>query len=449
MDGLDRLPPHDRDAEKALLGCILHHNPSFDEAVTVLGSKEPFYVFGHQLIFEAMSEMRAVGHEIDIVTLAGWLRDRSRLEDASGPEYLVDLWDAASSHANVRRYAETVRDLGLVRKLIHACNELQRDAYDRVMPADELLEQAEKRVFAIASMGAPVEIIPQKQAVHETLEDLDRKRNRAKDGECGTDGVVETGFLDLDALIGGMHPSELTVVAARPSIGKTLVAVNFIRHAAKAKVPIFFSSIEQKRVKIVLRSMCMEGLVSSHKMRNPQFLSNQEYERITNIIGEIESWPIWYADSPRQTILKIASAARQLRAQHNIGLVVVDYLQIIEATAGRNQAKRHEVLADISWGLKQLARELNIPVCALAQLNREVDKRTNPRPKISDIKECGSIEQDADMVMLLHKPEEDQNLLEVIIGKNRDGPTGEVTLLHVKEYFKLENFAMPDPGSYR
>jgi replicative DNA helicase len=439
---VERLPPHDREAERGVLGSMIRDNELIPEVVQLVRA-ENFYVFAHQKIFEAIATLAVErGQPADPVTLANYLKEKRLIEDAGGYAYIVELWDAAPSAGNAKYYADIIRQKALIRHLIHACNELAGDAYDQAQPAQELLDSAERRILEIAEMGVTGDTRTLQQAIEEAYTRLDARKKRGNHEYSG----VATGFIDLDNLTAGFQESELIIVAARPSVGKTSFALNVLRHVAVEEGhPALFVSLEQSRVEIAERLLCSQARINSHRLRKGH-LGADEIDQLHAGADILRSAKLFIDDTPGQNMLRIAANARRLKLRHDIKLVVIDYLQLIDPDT-RNRESRQEQVAAISRRLKFLARELKVPVVALAQVNRSSEDRQDHRPRLSDLRESGAIEQDADTVFLLHRPEyhepgQHEGIVEVIVGKQRNGPTGEVTLMYIKEFMRFENFAV-------
>jgi replicative DNA helicase len=437
----DRLPPHNRDAERSLLSSMLRDNNVIPEAVNLVKA-DHFYVFGHQKIFEAITKLNDdAGKPADIVTVAEYLIQNKLLDDVGGPGYLAELWDAAPSAANFRQYAEIIRQKAIVRNLIHACTDLQAEAQDQSQPATELLDSAERRILEIAEMGLTGNTVTLHEAIQEAFTRLDQKKLPGQEFSG-----VRTGYLDLDELTAGFQKNELIIIAARPSVGKTAFALNIARHVVvEDGMPVLFVSLEQAKVELADRLLCCQARVDSHKMRRGH-LDSAEMSKIVDA-GEALGGgaKLFIDDTPGQNMLRIAANARRLKKREDIRLVMIDYLQLIDPDDRRES--RQEQVSGISRRLKFLARELKLPVVALAQVNRSSEDRTDHRPRLSDLRESGAIEQDADTVMMLHRPDStepgrDEGLIEVIVAKQRNGPTGDVSLMYVKQYMRFENFAV-------
>ncbi|MBY0527880.1 MAG: replicative DNA helicase [Gemmataceae bacterium] len=441
---MDRLPPQSREAERSVLGSMLRDNGVIGDVLQILSSEPSnFYLDAHQKVYTGIVGLYERGHPIDLVTLAEALKEQKHIEDIGGYAYLAELWDAAPTAANAEYYARIVRDKALVRHLIHASTEILRDAYDQSMPADDLLEGAERKILDIAQMGIVGQTITLQDALKEAYDRIDTRTTRDNMSISG----LATGFLDLDEITAGLQNSELVIIAARPSVGKTAISLNIARHiAVEEKAPIFFVSLEQSRIELAERLLCCQARVDSHKLRKGN-LSSGDMDKLIEAGDQLRQAKLFIDDTPGQGMLRIAANARRLKLRHDIRGVVIDYLQLIEPDNRRDN--RQEQVAQISRRLKFLARELKVPVVALAQLNRGLEDRQGHEPRLSDLRESGSIEQDADTVMLLHRPdfEPGQNdaVLEVIVAKQRNGPTGKVTLTYLKQFMRFENFTVGIP----
>jgi replicative DNA helicase len=443
---LDRLPPHSREAERSVLGSMLRDNGVIGDVVQIL-REDNFYADAHQKIFQGITALYDKGHPADLVTLADWLKEQKFIEDVGGYPYLGELWDAAPTAANAEYYARIVRDKALVRGLIHASTEILRDAYEQAMPADELLEGAERKILDIAQMGIVGQTSTLQQALGEAFNRIDA---RSANEQMSISGIP-TGFVDLDEKTAGFQNSELIIVGARPSVGKTAYALSLTRHiAVEEGLPVFFVSLEQSRIELAERLLCSQAKVDSHKLRKGH-LNSDDLNKLFEASERLSRAQLFIDDSPGQGMLRIAANARRLKLRHSIRIVFIDYLQLIEPDNRREN--RQEQVAVISRRLKFLARELQIPVVALAQVNRSSEDRQDHRPRLADLRESGSIEQDADTVMLLHRPEmhepgQHEGVVEVIVAKQRNGPTGEVTLTYLKQFMRFENFAVEAPFGY-
>jgi replicative DNA helicase len=442
--GSDRLPPYSREAERSALGSMIRDNNVIDDVVMIL-REDHFYTDAHQKIFRGIVTLNDKNHPVDLVTLGEWLIEQKFVEDIGGHAYLAELWDAAPTAANAEYYARIVRDKGLVRQLIHTSTEILRDAYEQATPADELLGQAERKVFEIAQLG----VVGQHVTLHDALNEAFKRLDSRTSNDRPISGLP-TGYLDLDELTAGFQNSELIIVAARPSVGKTSMALNFIRNmVVDHQIPVLFISLEQSRIELAERLLCCQARVDSHKLRSGH-LNAEDMQQLFQAGEDLSRAPLYIDDTPGQGMLRIAANARRLMRK-GLKAVVIDYLQLIEPDNRRDS--RQEQVANISRRLKFLARELQLPVIALAQVNRSSEERQDHKPRLADLRESGSIEQDADTVLLLHRPElhepgQHEGVIEVHVAKQRNGPTGEITLTFLKQFMRFENFAVAAPFGY-
>jgi replicative DNA helicase len=438
------LPPQSKEAEQCVLGSMLRDNVVIGDILQII-RPDNFYLDAHQKICQAIITLYDQGHPVDLVVLAEELKTRKQIEDIGGYGYLGQLWDAAPTAANAEYYARIVRDKAIIRHLISSSNEILRDAYDQAMPADELLESAERKVLDIAEMGITGQTFTLAQALTEAYDRIDTRQQNDQTSISG----LPTGFIDLDEKTAGLQNSELIIMAARPSHGKTALAMNIARHVAvEDNQPVFVVSLEQSRIELAERLLCCQARVDSHKLRKGH-LSSDDMQKLIEAGGILRNAPLFIDDTPGQGMLRIAANARRLKLREKIKLVVIDYLQLIEPDNRRDS--RQEQVAHISRRLKFLARELQIPVTALAQVNRSSEDRTEHRPRLADLRESGAIEQDADTVMLLHRPEmyepgQHEGILEIHIAKQRNGPTGDVSLTFLKQFMRFENFVEAPVG---
>jgi replicative DNA helicase len=438
------LPPQSKEAEQCVLGSMLRDNVVIGDILQII-RPDNFYLDAHQKICQAITGLYDQGHPVDLVVLAEELKNRKQIEDIGGYGYLGQLWDAAPTAANAEYYARIVRDKAIIRHLIHSSNEILRDAYDQAMPADELLESAERKVLDIAEMGITGQTFTLAQALTEAYDRIDTRQQNDQTSISG----LPTGFIDLDEKTAGLQNSELIIMAARPSHGKTALAMNIARHVAvEDNQPVFVVSLEQSRIELAERLLCCQARVDSHKLRKGH-LSSADMQKLIEAGGVLRNAPLFIDDTPGQGMLRIAANARRLKLREKIKLVVLDYLQLIEPDNRRDS--RQEQVAHISRRLKFLARELQIPVMALAQVNRGAEDRTEHRPRLADLRESGAIEQDADTVILLHRPEmyepgQHEGILEIHIAKQRNGPTGEISLTFLKQFMRFENFVEAPVG---
>src|SRR5947209_3796272 len=422
---------------------MLRDNSVIGDVVQII-RPDNFYADAHQKIYQGVIALYDKGHPVDLVLLADHLKEQKQIEDVGGYGYLGELWDAAPTAANAEYYARIVRDKAVVRYLIHAGTEILRDAYDQAMPADELLEGAERKILDIAEQGITSQTFTLAQALTEAYDRIDTRQQRDQTAISG----LPTGFVDLDEKTAGLQNSELVIIAARPSCGKTAFAINIARHVAvEDEQPVFVVSLEQSRIELAERFLCSQARVDSHKLRKGH-LSSEDMQKLIEAGGVLRNAKLFIDDTPGLVMLRIAANARRLKLRHGIKMVIIDYLQLIEPDNRRDS--RQEQVSHISRRLKFLARELAVPVVALAQVNRSSEDRQDHKPRLADLRESGSLEQDADTVMILHRPEmyepgQHEGTTEVIIGKQRNGPTGEITLTFIKQYMRFENFAVGSP----
>ena len=448
----DRLPPQNREAERGVLGGILR-DPDVLPTIQQILIADHFYFDAHQKIFQALSDLSNEAQPIDLVLLYDKLRKSKQIDDVGGQQYLAELWTDVPTGANAEYHAKLVRDAAMVRGLIHASNEILRDAYDRTQSSDELVAQAERKIMEIAKSGIQGETIPLSETIKDAFERLDSRIGKDNLALSG----MPTGYVDLDNITAGLQKSELVIIAARPSVGKTAFALNMVRNivadnlASGHSPVVLFFSLEMARIELAERLLCCQSRVDSHKVRKGH-LNSDDIQKLMDAGDVLKRAKLYIDDTPSRTMIQIAATARRLMKKYDreggLRLVVIDYLQLIEPENRRDP--RQEQVAQISRRLKFLARELLIPVIALAQVNRASEDRQDHKPRLSDLRESGSIEQDADTCMMLHRPgkfdgQAEDNILEIIIAKQRNGPTGEITLTWRKEYNRYENFT-PDVG---
>jgi replicative DNA helicase len=443
----ERLPPQNRDAERGVLGGILRDSDTLP-TVQQLIVADNFYFDAHQKIYQAICDLSHEGQPIDLVLLHEKLRKNKQLEDVGGVMYLTELWEAVPTGANAEYHANLVRDAAMIRGLIHAGNEILRDSYDRTQSADELVAQAERKIMDVAKGSMVGETKSLQEVVSEAFNRIDSRVGKENLSISG----MATGYVDLDNITAGLQNSELVIIAARPSVGKTAFALNMVRNIITEGLTnpqppvVLFFSLEMARIELAERLLCCQSRVDSHKVRKGH-LSSDDIQKLMDAGDVLRRAKLYIDDTPSRTMIQIGASARRLTKKHEkdggLKLVVIDYLQLIEPENRRDP--RQEQVAQISRRLKFLARDLKIPVIALAQVNRASEDRQDHKPRLSDLRESGSIEQDADTCMMLHRPgkfdgTQDDNILEVIIAKQRNGPTGEITLTWLKEYNRYENY---------
>jgi len=451
----DRTVPHNLEAERALLGSILLDNDSLNSALEILG-KEDFYSDAHRVTFESMVALSEKNRTIDLVTLSEELARGGLLEKSGGAGYLAALTDGVpiGTMAAVGEYCRIVKEKSTVRRLINASNTVIARCLEGTDDPEVLIDLAQSQVFDIAEQRVASGFATIREIVKTSFGKIDVLFDR---GQRVTG--IETGFVDLDNMTSGLQASELIVVAARPSLGKTALALNIAAHASieKQKVVGVFS-LEMSKESLVIRLLCSEARIDSHKLRTG-FSSREDWNRMTAALGRLSEAPLYIEDTPALSIMQIRAKARRLKAEKGLDLLIVDYLQLVSGQ-GRFENRTQEV-SYISRSLKSIAKELKVPVLALSQLSRAPEMRPGQRPQLSDLRESGSIEQDADVVIFIfreRKPAEEQEGDEefarggsetrLIIGKQRNGPTGEVPVVFLKPYAKFENRARDDRESY-
>jgi replicative DNA helicase len=442
----DRTLPHNLEAEKSVLGAVLINNQSFNQAAEVL-APEDFFRDAHRRIFEKMISLTDRNEPVDLVTLKDELGRAGELEDVGGPAYISALTDGVPRSANVEYYAKIVREKSTLRRLIQSASEVLVRAYDAEEDADSLLDEAERSIFQIADnrlRSGFVKLSDLVDSGYQLIEQLQEHK--------GVVTGVPSGFVDLDEMTSGFQKSDLIIVAARPAMGKTSFVLNVALNSALAagrSVGVF--SLEMSKEQLFMRVLTAEARVDAHRFRGG-FLGEQDYARLVDAFARLHEAKVFIDDTPSVGILEMRAKARRLKLEHGLDMLVVDYLQLMQ---GRGKFdNRQQELASISRALKILAKELNIPIIALSQLSRATESRGDHRPQLSDLRESGALEQDADVVMFIfreemyqHDGERDPNVegtAEIIVGKQRNGPTGTARLAFLKQYTRFENLA---PGS--
>lgn len=437
----DRLPPSSLEAERGVLGAVLLDNDTLHDVVPLL-KVEDFYRDSHQVLYRAIRDLYDEGRPVDPIILADELRRRQEYDRIGGDDTLVEILGCVPHAANAKYHAQIVRQKAIVRELIQGAHETLREAYACEQTAEELVASAERRVFALAEADSAGETQP--VAVH-LASAMDRISRRDQGEVVG----VPTGFADLDEMTDGLPDGALITVGARPGIGKTSVALNIAEHAVyRGGVPVLFVSLEMSGQELAERLLVSHSRVDGHRVRTGSYLSNRDRASLSRAHDAAKAGRLWIDDSPFRSVVQIAANARRHRLRHGIGLLVIDYLQLIEPDADDRKRPRHEQVARVSRRLKALAKELSIPVLALCQLNRQPEARDDRRPRMADLRESGSVEQDSDMVLLLHRPDaydpdDRPREADIIVAKNRNGPTGTVRLTYRKEIARFENYAHP------
>jgi replicative DNA helicase len=441
----DRRPPYSEDAEQAVLSAMLIDQDAVLRAVEHVNDTM-FYAERHRRLFRAMVHITERGGVVDPLTLSEELSRRGELEASGGKDYIGFLVDAVPTAANIEYHAQIVREKAILRRLIEVSTSIVAEAFEGKSTATELLDEAESKIFLVSQQQTKDGFTRIKELLWPTMERIEALQRGGK-----TITGVASGFNDLDELTSGFQPADLIIVAARPSMGKTAFTLNVAQHAAiEHNIPVAFFSLEMSKESLVQRMLTSEARIDAQRLRKG-LLRDDDFPRLARAAGILSSAPVWIDDTPGMTLLEMRSKARRLKTESGIGLVIVDYLQLMQGPS--NSESRQQEVSQISRGLKALAKELKVPVVALSQLSRAPEQRTgdNKRPQLSDLRESGAIEQDADLIMFLYRQEfydgpvdKDGNSLEgkaeVIVGKQRNGPTGIVNLFFHKQYTRFESY---------
>jgi len=433
-----RVPPQNLEAEQSVLGAILLDNSALNRSMEIL-SEEDFYRTANQIVYRSMVGLSERNQPVDQITLTDYLRGTAELDQVGGASYIAELVQIVPSAANIRYHCQIVRDKSLLRGLVRTATDVVMKAYEGTTKTDELLEFAEREIFRLAQGHLGGAFAPVRSILQESIEIVDRLYSR-QEKITG----VPTGF-DIDHLTAGLQPSDLIIIAGRPSMGKTSLALGMAEYAAlhaNAVVGIF--SLEMSRAQLVLRMLSSQAHLDSHAVRTGQ-LKGPDWERLTDAASQLQDAKIFIDDSGNLTVQQMRGKARRLKAEHGLDLLIVDYLQLME---GRSTSEsRQQEISDISRALKGLAKELNIPVVALSQLSRAVENRKPPIPVLADLRESGAIEQDADVVMFIYREEvydpdtDDKGIAKILVRKHRNGPIGEIVLQFHENYAKFHNLA--------
>ena len=438
---LGKIPPHDIEAEQAVIGSMLTDKDAVMAAVEKLKA-DSFYREDNKLIFEAIVNLYGRSEPVDLVTVKDELSSMGDFEKVGGFEYLAVLPDKVPTTANVQKYIDIVEEKSTLRKLIKTANEIIELGYNPTEDVEDIMAGAEKKIFDLIQNKNQKSYTPIKDVLIESFTKLEELYNQ-KSKITG----IPTGFYDLDDKTAGLHGSDLILVAARPAMGKTAFALNIAANAAiKANTPVAVFSLEMSKDQLVNRILCIEAMVDSNKIMTGK-LEEDDWSKLASVVGPISDSGIFIDDTPGISIMEIRTKCRKLKNEQHIGLIVIDYIQLVQGSNNRKNGSREQEIAEISRSLKILAKELDVPVIALSQLSRAVEQRPDHRPMLSDLRESGSIEQDADIVMFLYRDDyynpdtEDKNISEVIIAKHRAGSTGTVKLLWMGNYTKFDNLA--------
>ncbi|MBU4371530.1 MAG: replicative DNA helicase [Proteobacteria bacterium] len=444
---LHKVPPQNLDAEQSVLGGILLDNLALNTVLEVLDQSD-FYSDAHRKIFAAVIELSNRNEPCDLITLSNLLKDQKRMEQVGGTAYLASLVDNVASAANIAYYAKIIKEKSILRRLIGSATEILNKSYDASMDVDHILDEAEHAIFEISENKIRPSFYPIRDIIKDSFKTIERLYAK-KELITG----VATGFDKLDDLTSGLQNSELIIIAGRPSMGKTALALNIAQYAAlEMDVPVAIFSLEMAREQLAIRMLAAEARVDSQRLRKG-FLGETDWPKLTTAAGRLSDAPIYIDDTPAITVIEMKAKSRRLKAEAGLGLIVLDYLQLMRGSAYKDS--REQEISEISRSLKALAKELTLPVIALSQLNRKVEDRTNRRPQMADLRESGAIEQDADVIAFIYRDEvynrsednPDKGIAEITIGKQRNGPTGIVKLAFQEKYTRFENLARADEGN--
>lgn len=449
---LDRIPPQNLEAEQSTLGSMMIDRAALDKGLDILRPQD-FYREAHQIIFEVLASLAERGEPVDIVTVQEELRSRNKLEAVGGTEYLMALIDSVPTAANVEYYARIVEEKAILRRLIDACTQVIAECHGPIDDVDSVVDHAERLVFQVSQRRMGQYFSPLGVLAHKAFEQIEEQCQHKL-----TVTGLPTGFKDLDAITSGLQPSDLIIVAARPSMGKTAFCLDIARHVAvREKQPVAIFSLEMSKEQLALRLICSECRVDAHRVRTG-YLSDKDWSKVAEGVGRLYEAPIFIDDSTDITALQMRGKCRRLKAERGLSLVVVDYLQLMQAH--KRADNRNQEISEIARSLKGLARELGVPVIALSQLSRAVEQRVDKRPMLADLRESGSIEAEADVVIFLYREAyykrkevvldettedivpistEADNTAEIIIGKQRNGPTGMIRLAFLQNFASFEN----------
>ncbi|MEW9900001.1 replicative DNA helicase [Chitinivorax sp. PXF-14] len=448
-----KLPPHSVEAEQSVLGGLLLDNRAWDNVAGVI-SEGDFYRHDHRLVFRHLYKLLELGHPADVVTVAESLEKSAELQEIGGLAYLAGLAQNTPSSANIGRYAQIVRERAIMRKLVEVGTEIADSAYNPMgRDAGALLDQAEAKVFEIAENSARgrQDFLTMPQLVAEVVERIDTLYNRENPNDITG---IPTGFIDLDNMTSGLQRGDLIIVAGRPSMGKTAFSVNIAENiAVDSALPVAIFSMEMGGAQLVMRMIGSVGKLDQHKIKTGR-LEDEDWQRLTTAVGKLSEAPIFIDESAGLTALELRARARRLARQHGqLGVIVIDYIQLMAGNPNSRDSNRAAEVSEISRALKSLAKELKVPVIALSQLSRNVESRPDKRPMMSDLRESGAIEQDADIIIFMFRAEyydrENEELkgkAEAIISKHRNGPTGSVPLTFLGQYSRFENAAFRPTG---
>jgi replicative DNA helicase len=436
---LDKVPPQNLEAEMAVLGSMLLDEEAISVSCELL-DKDSFYKDTHKKIFEAISDLFNANKAVDLITLTDKLKKEEILDEVGGVSYLTSLANSVPTAANINHYATIVKEKNILRALINNSTRIISACYESEGNIDELVDDAEKLIFEVSERKTHTTYLHLKEIVKDSIETIDQLYQK----KAHVTGIP-TGFVDFDMKTSGLQASDLIVIAGRPSMGKSAFAIGIAEYAGVVEnIPLAIFSLEMSKEQLAQRMLCAHAKVDAHKVRTG-YLAPSDWPRLTAAAGKLSEAPIFIDDTPAISAMELRAKARRLKTHHNIKLIIVDYLQMMRGSS--HAENRQQEISEISRSLKALARELNVSIIAISQLSRAVEARTDHRPQLSDLRESGAIEQDADLVTLLLREEyynpssENQGIAEVIIAKQRNGPVGSLKLAFIKEYTRFENIA--------
>jgi replicative DNA helicase len=438
---LHRIPPQNIEAEQSVLGGILLNNPSLNSVLEILEVGD-FYHEAHRKIFAAIVDLSDKNEPSDLITLSNILRDKNHLDQAGGMSYLASLVDNVPSAANIAHYSKIVKEKAILRRLIATATDILNKTYHSGVDVDTVLDQAEHAIFEISENKIRPAFFPFKEIIKDSIRTIERLYEK-KELVTG----VPTGFEKMDDMTSGLQKSDLIIIAGRPSMGKTAFALNIAQYAAlEASIPVAVFSLEMSKEQLALRMLSAESRVDSQRIRRG-FLGETDWPKLITAASRLSEAPIYIDDTPAITVLEMKAKARRLKAEVDLGLIILDYLQLMRG--GGYRESREQEISEISRSLKALAKELNVPVVALSQLNRKVEDRTIKKPQMADLRDSGAIEQDADVIAFIYRDEvydkseenPERGMAEIIIGKQRNGPTGMIKLAFQEKYTRFENLA--------
>ena len=441
-----KVPPQNIEAEQSVLGGILLDNLALNTVLELLETSD-FYSEAHRKIFSSIIDLSNRNEPCDLITLSNILKDQKRIEQVGGTAYLASLVDNVSSAVNIGYYAKIIKEKSILRRLIGTATEILNKTYDSTMDVDSVLDEAEHAIFEISENKVRPSFYPMRDIIKDSFKTIERLYAN-KELVTG----VSTGFDKIDDMTSGLQRSDLIIIAGRPSMGKTAFALNIAQHAAlELGIPVAVFSLEMSKEQLATRMLAAEARVDSQRLRKG-FLGETDWPKLTTAAGRLSEAPIFIDDTPAITVIEMKAKSRRLKAEAGLGLIVLDYLQLMRGSMYKDS--REQEISEISRSLKGLAKELSVPVIALSQLNRKVEDRTSRRPQMADLRESGAIEQDADVIAFIYRDEvynrsddnPEKGIAEIIIGKQRNGPTGTIKLAFQEKYTRFENLARVDEG---